>query len=71
MSANPEYMVARSTVATEREVKEAALFTTAAVWSELPVEFIGIIPLVHAREFSRYEYFVDGDTLARLTGGRK
>lgn len=71
MTTNPEYMVARTTVATVREQREAILFTTAAVWSELPVDLIGIIPAVFDREFSRYEYWCDGDTIARLTRSRK
>lgn len=72
MTVNPDYMVARYAGAhTEREQRETQLFTAHAVLSGIPVEFLGIIPDVFDRDFSRYQYAIDGDVLARPTRGKK
>ncbi len=71
MTANPEYVVARTTVATPLEVREAALFTTSAVWSDLDVRVASVIPAMYPERFSRDTYWFDADVTARLTRGRK
>lgn len=65
-----EYVVARTTVATPLEAKEAANFTVAATWSDLDIRCTTLIPAMYPKEFSRDEYWFDGDVLARLTRGQ-
>lgn len=62
-----EYVVARTTVATELEAREAKVFTAAAVWSELDVRAVTLLPAMHPTKFSRDEYWIDADVLAQLT----
>lgn len=66
-----DYVVARTTVATELEVREAKVFTASAVWSELDVRAVTLLPAMHPTKFSRDEYWIDADVLAQLTRGRK
>lgn len=67
-----EYMVARTvSAATALEVKETAIFTAAAVWSELDIRATTLIPAMYPLKFSRDEYAYDGDVIAKLTRGRK
>ena len=67
----PEYVIARTTVATPLEVGEARLFTASAVWSELDGRATTLIPAMYPTKFSRDEYWFDADIIARLTRGRK
>lgn len=67
-----EYVVARTvTAASALEVKETAIFTAAAVWSELDIRCTTLIPAMYPLKFSRDEYPFSGDVIARLTRGRK
>lgn len=67
-----EYITARTvTAATALEVKETAIFTAAAVWSELDIRCTTLIPAMYPEKFSRDEYGYDADVIARLTRGRK
>lgn len=67
----PEYVIARTTVATPLEVDEARLFTASAVWSELDVRATTLLPAMYPTKFSRDEYWFDADIIARLTRGKK
>ena len=67
----PEYVIARTTVATPLECREAELFTVHAAWSDLDIRATEIIPAMYPTRFSRNEYWFDADILARITRGRK
>ena len=73
MSANPEYVSSRPAMypPSKQEYKEELLFTAAAIWSELDVRAVEVIPAMYPTDFSRDEYGFSGDVLARLTRGRK
>ena len=51
--------------------KEELLFTAAAIWSDLDVRAVEVIPAMYPTDFSRDEYGFSGDVLARLTRGKK
>ena len=67
----PEYVTARTTKATELEVREARLFTISAAWSELDIRATEILPAMYPEKFSRDEYWFDADAIALITRGRK
>ena len=74
MTANPEYVAARPSPMyppSKQEYKEELLFTAAAIWSELDVRAVEVIPAMYPTDFSRDEYGFSGDVLARLTRGKK
>lgn len=69
----PEFVSSRPAMypPSKQEYKEELLFTAAAIWSELDIRAVEVLPAMYPKDFSRNEYGFSGDVLARLTRGKK